>query len=217
MQIEDFPKLSLAWAWWVMANRQAKSILCLYDSGLGGDASPLVRSMIEHSLWLVGLARDDGPLLAAVFNEDDRRDKLLLKLLENASESKFPAELTAMINEMPPIALSDQAFDKTFTGLCTRLGVEQSIGTIWRMLSALSHPTPKMTYLLTNVRTNQAVTFTKESTIPGMDGKLLAQQAVALVVQCLTWAGYALDRVVGNDLLKSSLDVIAAEAHIRDL
>lgn len=47
---------ALTWAWWVTVNRQAKAILCLYDTGLGADTAPLARSMIEHSLWSVALA-----------------------------------------------------------------------------------------------------------------------------------------------------------------
>jgi hypothetical protein len=64
-------QFALVFSWWVVINRQAKAILCLYDAGLGGDSIPLVRSMIEFCLWSVALSKDAGPLLATVLRISD--------------------------------------------------------------------------------------------------------------------------------------------------
>jgi hypothetical protein len=62
--------------WWAYANRQAKAIRSLADNGMGGDAVPLARSMIEFALWSVALSQDTGPLLSTVLRNSDGRTTL---------------------------------------------------------------------------------------------------------------------------------------------
>ncbi len=62
----------LTGSWWVTVNRMARAILTLADAGLGWEAIPPGRSMIEFCLWAVALSTDDGKLVATVMrNADD--------------------------------------------------------------------------------------------------------------------------------------------------
>ena len=75
----DPTRFLLVWSWWVTVNRQARAILCLADAGLGWDAIPLARSIIEFALWSVALSRDDGPLLRTVMRNADDETRNMLK------------------------------------------------------------------------------------------------------------------------------------------
>jgi hypothetical protein len=207
-------RFALVWAWWVTVNRQATAILCLYDAGLGADTAPLVRSMIEHCLWSVELARDEGPLLATILRAANEHQKNMIKdaiggLLE------VPAEVLKLVGTSTPISGEGSPL-KSFLAVCRDLGVSDTIGVVWRLLSSLSHPTSLSGYFLTQLGTG-GVKITKTPALPGVDPDGLGQQAVALTVECLLWAGLAIDRLMAGHPLREALRAVATEAHVTDL
>jgi hypothetical protein len=212
--VDSTVRFAITWAWWATVNRQAKAILCLYDAGLGADTPPLVRSMIEHCLWSVALARDEGPLLTTIFRLADAERKKMIKdavggLLE------LPAEILALVDATPSPS-GEGSPTKSFAGICRDLGVSKTVGVIWRMLSSLSHPTSTTAYFLTQPSA-EGVKITKTPALPGVDPAGLAEQAVSLAVQCMLWAGFAIDRLMATHPLRSTLETVAAEARVADL
>lgn len=205
---------ALAWAWWVTVNRQAKAILRIYDAGLGVDTAPMMRSMIEHCLWLVVFARDDSPLLATILRETDEQRKKMIKdavggLLE------LPPEIAVLVTDGPAVP-GEGSHTKSFLAVCRTLGVSETVGVIWRMLSSLSHPTSTTAYFLTQIGT-AGVALTKTPALPGIDPAGLAYQAVSLVVNCTLWAGFAIDRLMADHPLHPLLQTIGDEAQVKEL
>ena len=45
----------------------------------------------------------------------------------------------------------------------------------------------------------------------------MAEELVSMAIQCLLWAGLAVDRLLKDHPLRAELRVIADEAHITDL
>jgi hypothetical protein len=207
-------RFALTWAWWVTVNRQAKAILCLYNADLGADTAPLVRSMIEHCLWSVALAKDDGPLLATILRGTDEERK---KMIKDAGGGLLglPAEVAALVNAGKQVP-GEGSPTKTFAAVCRELGVGDTIGVIWRVLSSLSHPTSTTAYFLTQLGI-EGVKISKTPSLPGLDPAGLSDQAVALTVDCLLWAGFAIDRLMTGHPLRTALQAVAAEAHVKDL
>lgn len=207
-------RFALAWAWWVTVNRQAKSILCLYDAGLGVDAVPLMRSMIEYCLWLVVLARDEGLLLATIFRGSDaERDKMIKNAIGGLLE--IPPEVAELVDATPPVTGEGSPI-KSFNKVCQALGVTETIGVIWRNLSSLSHPTTNAAFFLTQLGVD-GVKITKTPAMPGIDQAELADQGPALAVECLLWAGFAVDRLMADHPLLPLLQSVADEANVQDL
>jgi hypothetical protein len=207
-------RFALAWSWWVTINRQAKAILCLYDAGLGVDAAPLMRSMIEYCLWLVVLARDEGPLLATIFRGSDaERDRMIKNAIGGLLE--IPPEVAELVEATPPVTGEGSPI-KSFNKVCQALGVTETIGVIWRGLSSLSHPTTNAAFFLTQLGAD-GVKITKTPAMPGIDQAELADQGPALAVECLLWAGFAIDRLMAEHPLLPMLQPVADEAHVHDL
>lgn len=127
---------ALVASWWIVTNRQAKAIRRLADGGLGGDAAPLARSMIEFCLWSVALSRDDGPLLATVLRKADAEDSYTMKLAVGGP-LEMPTEVTHLVKNIPTVEGTGSAA-KDFAGICRLLGVGDTILITWRMLSTFT-------------------------------------------------------------------------------
>jgi Family of unknown function (DUF5677) len=212
--IEDPVKFSVCWAWWVILNRQAKVICHLHEGGLAGDAAPLVRSMLEYSLWCVALSHDDGPLLATIMRTSDEEDKKMIKAL-NEGLSQIPVEITSLIRDIPRVE-GEGSSTKSFIAVCRSLGVADTIVPLWRFLSSLSHPTASTVYLLTEPGA-EGFKIKKTPELPGLRSDSFAKQAVAVSVQSLLWAGFAIDRLIGSDPMHLELQAIADEAQVTAL
>ena len=201
-------------SWWVIVNRQAKAILCLADSDLGGDAAPLARSMIEFCLWSVALSQDKGPLLATVLRKTDQEGSYTMKLA-TGGPLEMPTEVTDMVKNTPKVEGAGSPA-KDFAGICQLLGVSDTILITWRMLSTLSHPGATWAYLLTQLGREQ-VLIRKTPVLPGIESSGLTNEMLALAVQCLIWSGFAIDRLIADHPLRADLQTIADEAHVTDL
>jgi hypothetical protein len=201
-------------SWWIMANRQAKAIRCLADGGLGGDAVPLARSMIEFSLWSVALSRDDGPLLATVLRKADAEESYTMKLAVGGP-LEMPTEVTDLVKSTRRVEGAGSPA-KDFAGICRLLDVNDTILITWRMLSTLTHPGAAFAYLLTELG-KEKVLVRKTLALPGMEPSGLTDEMLTLAVQCLIWSGLAVDRLIADHRLRADLQAIAEEAHVTDL
>jgi hypothetical protein len=201
-------------SWWIYTNRQAKAIRCLADSGLGGDAVPLARSMIEFSLWSVALSQDTGPLLSTVLRKSDEEELYTLKLAAGGP-LEMPAEVIDLIKSTPKVE-GEGSPAKDFTKICRLLGVGNTVLITWRMLSGLSHPVAGAAYLLTQLG-RDGVRVTKTLALPGIDQSALADEMVTVTIPCLIWSGLAVDRLIADHPLRADLQAIADEAQVTDL
>lgn len=120
-------------SWWVYANHQAKAIRCLADGGLGADAAPLARSMIEFALWAVALSQDTGPLLSTVLRKSDEEELYTLKLAVGGP-LEMPTEVIDLVKSTPKVE-GEGSPVKDFSKICRLLGVGDTILITWRMLS----------------------------------------------------------------------------------
>src|ERR1035441_10035363 len=205
---------ALVTSWWAHANRQAKAIHCLVDNGLGADAVPLARSVIEFALWSVALSQDEGPLLNTVMRNSDQEQLYTLKLAIGGP-LEMPPEVIELTQSVPKVD-GPGSEDKNFSQICRSLGVGNTILITWRTLSTLCHPVAATAYLSTQLGPGE-VRVQKTLTFPGMGESDLADEMVSVVTLCLIWSGLAVDRVLDDHPLYAELHAIATEAHVEDL
>lgn len=208
-------RFALVWAWWVTVNRQARAILRLYDAGLGADAVPLMRSMLEHALWAILLSKDEGPLLLTVLRSTGHEHDNLIKAASGGL-LEVPDEILSLLDAAPPL-VGDGSPVKSFLAVCRELGVDDTIGVIWRILSSLSHPTNMPALFLTQLGSTNLKITKEPALMPGVDMHDLAEQGVMFALDCLVWAGFALGRLLADHSLRAAIETVAVEAKVRDL
>ena len=201
-------------SWWAQANRQAKAIRCLADNGLGADAVPLARSVIEFALWSVAMSQDEGPLLNTALRNSDKEQLYTLKLAEGGP-LEMPHEVIELTQSVPKVD-GPGSEDGKFSKICRSLGVGNTILITWRTLSTLCHPIAATAYLSTQLGPG-GVHVQKTLTFPGMGESGLADEMVSVATLCLIWSGLAVDRLLDGHPLYAELKAIATEAHVEDL
>jgi hypothetical protein len=200
--------------WWAYANRQAKAIRSLADNGMGGDAVPLARSMIEFALWSVALSQDTGPLLSTVLRNSDEEEFYTLKLA-TGGPLEMPPEVIDLVKSTPKVE-GPGSPAKDFSKICRLLGVGDTILITWRILSTLSHPGAAMAYLSTQLAPDK-IRVQKSLALPGIEQSGLAQEMLTITIPCLIWSGFAVDRLIADHPLRGDLQAIAEEAQVTDL
>ncbi|MEU3747223.1 MULTISPECIES: DUF5677 domain-containing protein [Streptomyces] len=126
-----------AYGWWAKITRTSQAISMMTKAGLGVEADPLARVVIEHTLtlhWLV----DEAPESMAALEEEgaESRDKLRTEAIE--AEWKVPAGIEEP--ELPPKGDEHplRADIVTFKGL-TQLYGEKDDYVAYRILSGHVH------------------------------------------------------------------------------
>jgi hypothetical protein len=214
LETSSLQQFSIIWSWWVMANRLARAMLCLAEAGLAEECFPLARSMVEFALWAVALSRDDGPLLATVLRKSDDENAYTVRLAAGGP-LEMPDEVLELVRLVPRAGGEGSDAD-SFARICMKLGVGSTILVAWRIWTSLCHPVATPAYLTTLLSTER-VEFRKELFVPGMQPTAIADEMVTLAIQCLLWAGLAVDRLMKDHSLRAALRVIADEAHVSDI
>jgi hypothetical protein len=200
--------------WWAYANRQAKAIRSLANDGMGGDAMPLARSMIEFALWSVALSQDTGPLLSTILRKSDEEEFYTLRLA-TGGPLEMPAEVIDLVESTPKVE-GPGSPARDFSKICRSLGVGDTILITWRILSALSHPSATMAYLSTQLGPD-GVRVRKTLVVPGIEQSDISHEMFAIAIPCLIWSGLAVDRMIADHPLHADLQAIAEEAQVTDL
>jgi hypothetical protein len=121
-----------------------------------------------------------------------------------------------LLDTAPPL-MGEGSPVKSFLAVCRELGVRDTIGVIWRILSSLSHPTNMTALFLTRLRTS-GLKITKEPALmPGVDLHELAEQGVMFALDCLVWAGLAIDRLIPDHPQRAAVQAVATESGVLDL
>jgi hypothetical protein len=119
--------------WWAWINNSSKLVLLAYDAGLGHEASPSVRSILEHAVVMQWVIDDREPATAAIAAKaaDNRR-----KLFDDATAQGWaiPDDITRP--EPTRQTMPD------FASLCARYDAK-ILYIPYRMLSAHVHPSAK--------------------------------------------------------------------------
>jgi len=128
----------LAHGWYVAANRTATAIMLLETRGLGHEAAPLRRSLIEHAValgWLTQATEDAANSLLRGYQE------LNIKKLKQVFDQVAP-EKAAMFNDILDVEVAASSEDHylAFRHLCNRFGT-QRIYAEWLRNTGLSHAT----------------------------------------------------------------------------
>lgn len=130
---------AVAFGWWVYITRSSQAVLTLRRAGLEHEASPLVRSILQHGLMLQWLVDTGDSAVDAVEEYADENNRLLLKTM---AETKWPSVpgLDATVPVKPAAFSPLMTKLKNFEELCIAYDARQ-LYVPFRLLSAYVHPT----------------------------------------------------------------------------
>ena len=203
---------SLAASWWVTTNRLARAILALHDVGLDSETTPLLRSLIEYSLWLAVLARDDGRIFATKLRAADHEQKSMRKRAAGGL-LELPQELLDLVETAPAIE-GEGSPVKSFLKVCEYLRVSDTVGVIWQILSSVAHPTTASASLHSQLSPNGV--YVRKSPPLFFGPGQFSRELLLFATECLLWAGWAFDRFLESHPLGAQLKPIADQAMITD-
>ena len=128
----------------------------------------------------------------------------------------MPTQLLELLSKTPDVE-GEGSGAKDFSKVCRLLGVGDTILISWRTFSNFCHPTAATAYLLTQPSPTGQVVLRKGSALPVLEPTAIAEELVSLAVQCLLWAGFAVDRMLKDHPLRADLQAMADQAHVTDL
>jgi hypothetical protein len=215
LPVSDRVIFSTAVSWWITVNRIARTIICLYDAGLGGDAAPQIRSMVEYCLRLVAFVQDPERLSKNVLRESRDYDKGLRAQAVNGPFA-LPSAISELIDSTPLVEGNGSPV-KSFLAIFRALGVDSTIGVYWRILSSLAHPTLASAALL-SLPTVDGVKISKEPKLPpGLNRQAFEHMALTAVIECSILAGLALDRILSSQPMRPLLQPVMDEVGVTDI
>jgi len=129
----------LAYGWWAFVVRCSQAVVVLRRAGLGHEASPIVRGILQHGMvlqWLVDTG-DDAVDAVAEYGDNNVR-----KLLRTMTEAKWPPVEGLTMSAPPTPASQNPLVHKIedFSQLCIAYDARQ-LYVPFRLLSAYVHPT----------------------------------------------------------------------------
>jgi transcriptional regulator with XRE-family HTH domain len=129
----------LAYGWWTFIMRSSKAVLTLRHSALEHEASPIVRTVLQHGLVLQWLVDTGDSAVDAVEQYADANVRLLLKTM---MDSDWPpvAGLTMVPPPVPEMRNLRVEKLRNFSSLCRDYDAYQ-LYVPFRLLSAYVHPT----------------------------------------------------------------------------
>lgn len=127
-------QLQCAFGWWMWINRSTKLTMLAIDQGLGHEATPNVRTVLEHTMMLLWLIDEGDDVLDAVDAAwSVSRSKLYDKLVE--ANWSIPAGTSKGELVKHPL----RGIATNFADLCKRYGAP-TIYVPYKLLSAHVHP-----------------------------------------------------------------------------
>jgi hypothetical protein len=167
------------------------------------EAAPLVRVVFEHSLYLQALIRHGESAVDAAIREHVRQGR---NLIETA---KGNPGLGALEDEVDKIALPDPTPDALWTqqvvSICSRLGVQNTLYFIYRLLCSYTHPTIAAAQRFLTKPDEIDLGITKDPEFD-LDSDMLFWTAVMMV-----WAGQSLNTILVQPVLSNELQLAAQE------
>jgi hypothetical protein len=171
--------------WWAWINNTTKLIVLAHDNGLGHEAVPNVRSLLEHTLvmqWVIDDA--DGAMAAVAAKADEDRRKLFDEA--KAQNWTIPEDI------IRPERTQQIMLD--FASLCGRYDAK-AFYIPYRLLSARGHPSAKGAEAYFDGETRHLLGLTAKSPEPDL----------VLVAVCLVQAYLAIDSLTSDQPLAGAI------------
>lgn len=133
--------------WWVRINRSGQLVALAHGNHLGHESGPVVRSIIQHTLFLQWVIDNGDDALDALREHGENNRRTLLDDLARAAWP-IPAGAEAERPEEPARAHRLMGMIKNFADLCIAYDARQ-LYVAYRLLSFQIHPSPQgaMAYL----------------------------------------------------------------------
>ncbi|GEM_PF-5349908 len=182
-----------AYGWWVYITRSSQAVLTLRRSGLEHEASPIVRSILQHALVLQWLVEVGDAAIDAVSEYGDDNTRLLLQTMRQAIWPPIPGfNITAPPRPQSPNPLVSKI--KNFEELCILYDARMLYVT-FRLLSTYVHPASvgAMAYV-----DQPSGTLADRAT--GPTGPNVVQTAM-----CLIQSGHVISQLLQGDPLRTGL------------
>ena len=186
-------KFFAAYGWWAFITRSSQAVLTLRRSGLEHEASPIVRSILQHALVLQWLVEVGDTAIDAVSEYGDDNTRLLLQTMQQANWPPIPGfNITAPPRPQSPNPLISKI--KNFEELCILYNARMLYVT-FRLLSTYVHPTSvgAMAYI-----DQASATLADRAT--GPTGPNVVQTAM-----CLIQSGRIINQLLQGDPLHRAL------------
>jgi hypothetical protein len=191
----DNPHLFLiAYGWWASITRSSQAILTLRRAGLEHEASPIVRTVLQHGLalqWLVDTGED---AIAAVQEYADNNIRKLLKTMKDAKWPPIPGldeSVPAKPTTPNPLVMKLEHFEQ----MCTAYNAQQ-LYVPYRLLSAYAHSTSVSARAYIDETTGNISATAVQTTVNTM---------IIQTAMCLIQAGKAFSKLLDGDPLGDAL------------
>lgn len=185
VQAADEQVFTDVFGWWVWINNSSKLVLLAHDAGLGHEASPSVRSILEHAVLMQWVIDDREAATAAIAAKaaDNRR-----KLFDNATAQGWTIPDGITRPEPTPQSMLD------FASLCARYDAE-AFYIPYRMLSAHVHPSAKGAEAYVDRETLDLRTHAGNDSRPDL----------VLIAICLLQAAQAINALTADQPLSAAI------------
>ncbi len=195
--------IALSWGWWSIINRTARAILVLSSVYQMREAVPLVRTVLEHTLYLEALQRHGETAVDAAVREHIRNVRNIVNTgqggpVSSGSRADFePLEV--------PDPIPDAAWTQQVSAICDRLGVTNSLYLLYRVLCGQTHPSLTTADQFIGDPDREDLGIRREPNFD-QDSDFLFWTGVMLV-----WAGQAMNRLLTQPILVEELGLAEQE------
>lgn len=185
VQAADEQLFTDVFGWWVWINNSSKLVLLAHDAGLGHEASPSVRSILEHAMVMQWVIDDREAATAAITAKaaENRR-----KLFDDATAQGWAIPANIIRPEATPQTMLN------FASLCARYDAK-ILYIPYRMLSNHVHPTAKGAEAYVDRETLDLRTHADNDT----------RSDLVLVALCLLQAAQAINALTADQPLAAAI------------
>lgn len=193
-----------AYGWWALITRSSQAILALRRVGLEQEASPIMRTILQHVLVLQWLVDTGDSAVDAVEEYGDDNTRLLLKTMHDADWPAVPGlNLNAPPRPATPSPLVTKL--KNFEELCVAYNALQ-LYVAFRLMSTYVHPTSVGSRAYFDETSGQLAACATGTA----EGSRIIQTAM-----CLIQAGKVINQLLEGDPLTEALAKAEAELGIQ--
>jgi hypothetical protein len=189
--------IAVAWGWWSIINRTARAILVLSSVHQLREAVPLVRTVLEHTLFLEALERHGEAAVDAAVREHIRQAHNIATTVQGGPA--FAGLLAETHLPEIPDPIPDAAWTQQVNAICGRLGVTNSLYLLYRTLCRYTHPTLAATDQFISTPETEDLGIVKEPRFT-LDSDLLFWTGVMLA-----WAGQTMNRFLVQPILEEDI------------
>jgi hypothetical protein len=184
----------VAYGWWAYLTRSGQAVLTLRRAGLEHEASPIIRSILQHGLALQWLIDTGDGAVDAIDEYGNHNIRLLLDTMTKAKWSPVPGlNMTPLPKPASPNPLVTKL--KNFEELCIAYNARE-LYVPFRLMSAYVHPTSVGA---------RAYFDELSGTISASAIRTTVDTLIIQTAMCMIQAGRAISQLLVDDPLSSTL------------